>query len=217
MNDVPTPPGTEPGGQQYAGQPPAEDPVAAADQKRKKQLWILSGVAAVLIIAALFAGKALGENDYKKGSKGYEAIYNEGYKAGQATGYAVGDKAGEKAGYRSGDKAGEKSGYRAGDKAGEKSGYQSGDKAGLKQGEAEGLAKGTELGKQEGEAQGTREGAAAALGNLSYSTGQYYIVTMQQGSSSGVPFVVKKRTTMEPGILYKICSSGQGLCSTPGS
>lgn len=164
-------------GQQYAqpGQPGApEDPLTTLDKKRKKQLWIVSAIGAVLIVAAFFGGKAFEKKNYDPGKSGYEAIYNEGAKAGTAAG----------------------------------------TKAGQAQGQKEGEASGTEKGKQEGQAAGTKQGAGAALGNFSsWSTTTPYVITMQQGPSDDVPYAVESRTLMQQGIFYKICASGQGVCT----
>lgn len=163
--------------QQQAYQAPP-DPLAEADKKRKKQLGILAGVAAVLIVAAFFGGKAFEKKNYEEGADGYNAIYNEGAKSGHAAG------------------------------------QKSGEASGQKQGEQEGVAKGTEQGKQQGEAEGTKAGAAAALGNFSsWSTSTPYVVTMQQGPNSNVPYAVDNRTLMQPNTFYKICASGQGVCT----
>jgi hypothetical protein len=178
----PPPGGQPPVGGQPPYQPPPVDPLAEADSKRKKQLGILSVVAAILIVAAFFGGKAIEKKNYDPGKSGYNEIYAEGAKNGNAAGEASGTKAGEK--------------------------------KGTAKGEAEGEAQGTEKGKAEGEAQGTADGASQALGGLgTWSTTAPYVVQMEQGPSSDVPYTVSSRTPMQPGIFYKICSSGQGVCT----
>jgi hypothetical protein len=153
-----------------------------ADKKRKKQLGILSAVAAVLIVAAFFGGKAIEKKNYDPGKKGYNEIYAEGAKNGHAQGTKTGQAEGE----------------------------QSGKAAG----KSEGIAEGTEQGKKEGQAQGTADGADAALGGLTaWSTSAPYVVTMTTGPSSDVPYSVDSRTQMQPDTFYKICSSGQGICT----
>ena len=184
------PAGQPPAGQPPAGQPPYQqpvDPLAEADKKRKQQLGILSVVAAVLIVAAFFGGKAMEQKNYDPGEAGYNEIYAEGAKKGNA--------------------------------AGEASGTETGKEEGKKAGKAEGVAEGTEQGKAEGVAEGTADGASQALGGLSsWSTTAPYVVQMEEGPSQDVPYTVSSRTAMQPGIFYKICSSGQGVCteSDPG-
>lgn len=164
--------------QQYA-QPPQQDPYAELDSKRKKQLGILSAVAAVLIVAAFFGGKAVEKKNYEEGKDGYNEIYN----AGAASGTAAGTKAGK----------------------------EQGQKEGQQQGEAEG----TEKGKQEGVAEGTADGANQALGNFSsWNTSTPYVILMGTGSGD-VPYSISSRTLMQPDTFYKICASGQGVCTEP--
>jgi hypothetical protein len=186
----PPPGGQPPAGQPPAGQPPTDqppyqqpvDPLAEADKKRKQQLGILAATAAVLIVVAFFAGKAVEKKNYDPGKDGYNEIYAAGAKSGGAAGKAAGTKEGEKTGKEAG--------------------------------KAEGVAEGTEKGKAEGVAQGTAEGADQALGGLtSWSTTTPYVVEMQKGPSSDVPYTVGDRTLMQEGLLYKICSSGQGICT----
>ncbi|MBJ7354057.1 MAG: hypothetical protein JHC98_04465 [Thermoleophilaceae bacterium] len=202
-NFPPPPPGGQPpyepppGGQPPAGQPPVPpagqpqyqqpvDPLAEADKKRKKQLAILSVVGAILIVAAFFGGKALEKKNYEPGKDGYNEIYAEGAKRGNAAGEAAGTASGQK----------------------------EGEKAGKEAGKSEGIAEGTEKGKAEGQAEGEAEGASQALGGLSsWSTTAPYVVQMENGPSSDVPYTVSSRTPMQPGIFYKICSSGQGVCT----
>jgi hypothetical protein len=160
----------------------AVDPLAELDKKRKQQLTIMAVVGVILIVAAVFVGKALEKKNYDPGADGYTAIFNAGAKAGHSVGEASGQKAGQE--------------------------------AGQKQGEQEGLAKGTEQGKEAGKAEGTADGAAAALGNFgSWETGAPYVVSVTQGPSSDVPYVVESRTLMQPDTFYKICASGQGVCT----
>ncbi len=162
--------------QQQYQQP--EDPLTALDKKRKKQLWILSGIAAVLIVGAFFGGKAVEKKNYDPGADGYNAIYDAGAKSGNAAG------------------------------------TKSGEASGQKQGKEEGIAEGTEKGKQQGEAEGTAAGASAALGGFSsWSTSAPYVVSMNQGPNSNVPYAVDSRTLMQPNTFYKICASGQGVCT----
>ncbi len=98
------------------------DPVAAADKKRKQQLGILAGVAAVLIVAAFFAGKAVEKKNYDPGKDGY----NEIYAAGQSAGNAAGTKSGEASGQAEGEKEGKAQGTEEGEKQGEATGIEDG-------------------------------------------------------------------------------------------
>ncbi len=103
--------------------------------------------------------------------------------------------------------------------AGQQSGTESGTEAGKKEGVAEGTEKGKESGikegQEQGEQQGQEDGASAALGGLSgWSTDIPYIVEMKDGPSQQVPSAVDSRTQMQVGILYKICNSGNGVCTT---
>ena len=55
-----------------------------------------------------------------------------------------------------------------------------------------------------------------ALGNLgNWSTSIPYVVTMDQGPNSDIPYVVGSRVQMQPDTFYKICSSGSGICTEP--
>jgi hypothetical protein len=154
----------------YAQQP-AVDPVAASEKKRKQQLGILAAIAAVLIVVAFFAGKAVEKKNYDPGKDGYNEIYAQGQKAGTAAGTAAGQKAGE--------------------------------------------AQGTKSGEKSGTEKGMSDGADLALGgNSQWSTTTPYVVTMQDGPNSSVPFAVDSRTEMQQGTLYKVCNSGKGVCTT---
>lgn len=95
--------------QQYAEQP-QRDPYAELDSKRKKQLGILSAVAAILIVAAFFGGKAVEKKNYEEGQDGYNEIYN----AGAASGAAAGKKAGQAQGQKSGEAEGTEKGKQQG-------------------------------------------------------------------------------------------------------
>lgn len=133
MNDFPPPP--PPGGeqptqpmqpaqpgqpqQQYAqqgqySQPPQQDPLAALDSKRKKQLGILSAVAAVLIVAAFFGGKAVEKKNYDPGKDGYNEIYAAGAKSGTAAGTKAGQAQGQKEGEAKGTEKGKQQGVAEG-------------------------------------------------------------------------------------------------------
>lgn len=179
MNEFPPPP--PPGGQppyepptqvMQPAQPQAAypqgtppDPLTVLDKKRKKQLWILGVVAAILIVVAFVGGTMFEQKKYEAGADGY----NEIYAAGAKSGTAKGQKAGE--------------------------------------------ASGTAQGKQQGVSEGTAAGAKQALGNYpSWDTSSPYAVEMTEGSGD-VPYAIENRTQMQPGTLYKVCSSGSGVCT----
>lgn len=106
--------------QQY--QQPPVDPLAEADSKRKKQLGILSAVAAVLIVAAFFGGKAVEKKNYDPGKDGYNEIYAKG----AADGNAAGQKSGEASGQAQGEKEGVAKGTEKGQAEGEATGTADG-------------------------------------------------------------------------------------------
>ena len=118
MNEFPPPP---PSGGQPPYEPPTQpmqaaqyppqgqfqqqappDPLAELDKKRKKQLGILAGVAAVLIVAAFFGGKALESKNYDSGADGYNEIYADGAKTGSAKGQKSGEAQGSEKGKQQG-------------------------------------------------------------------------------------------------------------------
>lgn len=102
---------------------------------------------------------------------------------------------------------------------GQQSGTASGTAAGKEEGVAEGKEQGKESGLKEGEEQGVTEGqqqgADAALGGLTgWSTSVPYVVEMSKGPNEQVPYAVSNRTQMQQGTLYKLCDSGNGVCTT---
>lgn len=106
--------------------------------------------------------------------------------------------------------------------AGQQSGTASGTAAGKEEGVAEGTEKGKESGIKEGTeagvTEGQQQGANAALGGLTgWSTAIPYVVEMSEGPNEQVPYAVSNRTQMQEGVLYKICSSGNGVCTTTSS
>lgn len=197
MSNFPPPPpgGQPPAGEQPpyqpppGGQPPAQPPYQppadplAELDKKRKQQLGILSVVAVALIIAAFFG---GKAMEKKNYEPGKDGYNEIYAEGAKKGTAAGTAAGE----------------------------ASGEKSGKESGKAEGVAEGTEKGKAEGEATGEAEGASQALGGLSsWSTTAPYVVQMEDGPNSSVPYTVSSRTPMQPGIFYKICSSGEGVCT----
>lgn len=108
--------------------------------------------------------------------------------------------------------------YEAGQKSGTVSGTASGKKEGVAEGTEKGKESGLKEGQEQGEAQGIEQGASEALGGLTgWSTDIPYVVQMADGPNSSVPYVVSERTQMQVGILYKICDSGNGVCTTTSS
>lgn len=140
----------------------------------------------------LAAGEAQVEADYRRGAAGYKAIFVAGRKVGYAQGVARGKRVGAIRGER------------AGERQGEKVGFEQGERQGITTGQAEGV----------------RQGAAAVLGGFdSWTAGAYYVVTMAQGTETGVPFVISSRTQIEPATNYRLCSTGGAsqLCRSPVS
>lgn len=130
-NFPPPPPGGEPPyepptqqmpAQPQPGQPPAyqppPDPLAELDKKRKKQVWTIAGIGAVLIVVAFFGGKALEKKNYEQGADGYNAIYQDGQKAGTSAGTKAGQAAGQKEGVAQGTEQGKQQGQAQGTKDG---------------------------------------------------------------------------------------------------
>jgi hypothetical protein len=105
---------------------------------------------------------------------------------------------------------------------GQAAGATTGAKAGKAKGEAEGQAEGKEEGKKqgisEGQEEGVQQGADAALGGLSgWSTETPYVVEFSEGPNSNVPVAISARWLMQPGINYRICSDGSGVCQVSQS
>jgi hypothetical protein len=187
----PPPGGEDPYGQDpYAQQNAQPDPVEVEKKKRKKQLWILGGLAAVLIVLAFFGGKALEKKNYEPGEAAYVEIYNKGAAAGKAVGT----------------------------KQGVETGQEQGQKQGKEEGVAEGTEQGKKAGEAAGQSQGEAKGSATALGGFSsWDTNAPYVVEMATGPSDDIPYVVQDRTEMQPDTLYKICASGSGICTEEDS
>jgi hypothetical protein len=190
----PTPPGGQPpqppaGGQPPYGQPVYPDPAADAAAAKKKSRNILIGVcvaAVALIVGAYFFGQSQEKSKYDPGQPAYNAIYEKGAKTGAVAGTAQGTKTGKKEGLAQGTEAGKKSG--------------------LKQGQQQGQAQGVNEGQQ--------QGATETLGGLTgWNTDTPYVVEFGPGPNSNIPYAVQTRTLMQTGTLYKICSSGQGICT----
>lgn len=166
------------------------DPVAELDAAKKKQrnILIVGGLLALaLIVGAYFFGQSQEQAKYEAGQPAYNEIYKAGAEAGNAKGTAEGTAEGTKEGVATG----------------------------TEQGKEAGLEEGVEKGVAEGQA----EGASAALGGLtSWSTGGVpYIVTFTANDSEQVPVSVNSRTEMQPGVNYKICDSGNGICQASAS
>ncbi|MGH2907039.1 MAG: hypothetical protein ACRDKI_09780 [Solirubrobacterales bacterium] len=171
--------------------PPGEPQYGADDPKSKKQNKELKiALAAILGVALIVGAFFLGKSqESKKYDKG-ESGYNAIYQQGAESGAAAGAA------------------------------------AGTKQGKKEGVAEGTEQGKKEGldegisqgEAKGEKDGANAALGGLTgWSTDSPYIVMFTDTGNTNVPVAINSRTQMQPGVNYKICNSGNGICQSSAS
>lgn len=151
-------------------------------------------------------------------------------------GYLIGHKKGEDSGDTSGVAAGKQDvlanyqpgqpGYQkiyvAGKQAGFAAGKAQGEQAGKAQGEAQGKKVGFEQGDKQGtttgDSEGVRQGAAAVLGGFdSWTTGSYYVVTMEAGTSDDVAYTIDTRTQLQPGTSYRICQQGGAtqLCESP--
>ncbi len=181
-------PGLPPRGSAGApGAPGAGGPTAG----KPSGLW-WAGAAAVAIILAVggyFLGTNREANNYKAGAAGYQQIYKTGFDEGSVVGTTAGKK--------SGDAYGKKRGVRYGKHVG----YKAGNSAGLKQGEV----------------QGTADGASAALGGLTgWDSDTHYIVTTINPTLQGVPAAINKRSAMQGGFEYALCSSNPSLiCTKP--
>jgi hypothetical protein len=111
------PPGPYPPGQYRTEvEPPRRPPPGPG--------WWVGAIVAALALAAgaFFLGQSVGASDerdeYAVGQPGYQAIYDQGFAAGQgkgqAEGQAEGAQAGKKAGFEEGEAAGETKGTKAG-------------------------------------------------------------------------------------------------------
>jgi hypothetical protein len=124
-----------------------------------------------------------------------------------------GGKAIEKKNYDPG-KDGYNAIYAQGAAAGGAAGKKAGEKSGKEKGVAEGTEEGQKAGQLEGETEGQKSGASAALGGFSdWDTGVPYATIFEHGPSEEIPFAIKSRTLFQPGTLYKICDSGNGVCT----
>jgi hypothetical protein len=154
------------------------------------------------------------------GVGGYLIGHDKGESSGDSKGYASGVAAGKQqvlANYQPG-----KPGYQEIYDAGAQAGKAKGEKAGQQQGQAEGHKVGFEQGHEQGvttgEAQGVKQGAAAVLGGFNtWTEGAYYVITMEAGTSDGVPYTIDTRTQLQSGTNYRVCQSGgaTSLCESP--
>ena len=173
--------------------------------------WIIGAVGLVAVVGAFFWGQSNGTDQYKKGSKEYNKIYQAGQTAGDNAGQAYGMKVGEQEGKKAGEAAGYKAGSAHGYAVGQKDGYENGKANGLKAGTQAGEAKGI----AQGRAQGVAWGAKNALGGYgSWNPAVPYIVDINNTTAPGVPFQVGARLLMKQGRAYYLCTtSTNGLCS----
>jgi hypothetical protein len=126
-------------------------------------------------------GRAEITAQYRRGQPAYKAIFD----AGKAEGFGEGLKRGTA--------QGEKAGQAQGERQGERTGFEQGDRVGVTTGEAEGV----------------RQGAAAVLGGFgTWTDGAFYIVTVGQSSTAGVPYTITSRSQIQPGTNYKLCNDG---------
>ncbi|HKG01896.1 MAG TPA: hypothetical protein VKB03_01835 [Conexibacter sp.] len=185
---------------------PGTNPPASDGEGKRLSIGAVIGIAiAVLVIA---------------GVGGYLIGHDKGETSGDSQGYADGVAAGKQqvqANYEPG-----KPGYQEIYQAGVQAGKAKGEKAGQQQGEAQGKKVGFEQGHKQGvttgEDQGVKQGAAAVLGGFNtWTEGAYYVITMQAGTSDGVPYTIDTRTQLQSGTNYRVCQSGSTtqLCESP--
>ena len=187
------------------GAPAPESPSTDGEGKRLSIGAVIGIAIAVLVIA---------------GVGGYLIGHNKGESSGDSKGYAEGVTAGKQqvlANYQPGE-----SGYEEIFKAGAQHGHAKGEKQGQEQGEAQGkkvgFQQGHEQGVTSGEDEGVKQGAAAVLGGFNtWTEGSYYVITMEAGTSDGVPYTIDTRTQLQSGTNYRVCQSGGGttLCESP--
>lgn len=154
------------------------------------------------------------------GVGGYLIGHDKGESSGDSKGYAEGVTAGKQqvlANYQPGQP-----GYHEIFKAGANAGIAKGQKQGQAQGEAQGKKVGFEQGQRQGvttgEDEGVKQGAAAVLGGFNtWTEGAYYVITMEAGTSDGVPYTIDTRTQLQSGTNYRICQQGGAtqLCESP--
>ena len=97
--------------------------------------------------------------------------------------------------------------FTTGYSAGRGQGDYAGRKQGRRAGKAIGYQQGKSAGQQAGQIQGTADGASAALGGLTgWAPDSNYIVRVATGPSSQVPFVISRRSEMQSGSAYWLCS-----------
>lgn len=105
-------------------------------------------------------------------------------------------------------------GYSSGQGAGTYQGQKAGRKEGRRVGRQIGYQRGRSAGQKEGEIKGTADGASAALGGLTgWDPQSNYIVQVQDGPSSEVPFAISRRSEMLRGSYYSLCRNNpQQVC-----
>jgi hypothetical protein len=188
---APTAPGTPP-----TGATPPEG------EGKRVSLAAAIAIAVVVLIAAGIGGYAIG--------------HDKGESSGDSKGYTNGVAAGKQqvqANYQPG-----KPGYQAIYAAGQRAGNAQGQKAGEAQGKKVGFEQGQRQGVTTGDSEGVRQGAAAVLGGFNtWTEGAYYVITMEAGTSDGVPYTIDTRTQLQSGTNYRICqdSGATQLCESP--
>lgn len=126
-------------------------------------------------------GVEQGRAEYSRGAPAYARIYEKGKADGVHEGTAAGEQAGEA--------------------QGESSGEQQGEHVGFEQGQSVGVTT--------GEREGVAQGAAAVLGGFAnWTDGAFYLVTVRESATIGVPVELTSRSQLQPGASYKLCDEG---------
>jgi hypothetical protein len=181
---------------------PGSNPPATGGEGKRLSLGAVIGIALAVLVVA--------------GVGGYLIGHDKGESSGNSKGYADGVAAGKQqvlANYQPG-----KPGYQEIYDAGAQAGHAKGKKAGQEQGKQVGFEQGHKQGVTTGEDQGVKQGAAAVLGGFNtWNEGAYYVITMEAGTSDGVPYTIDTRTQLQSGTNYRICQSGGAtqLCESP--
>ncbi|MFL5816509.1 MAG: hypothetical protein ACJ76L_02805 [Conexibacter sp.] len=188
------------------GGAPAPDTDSPANDGEGKRLSIgaVIGIALAVLVVAGIGGYLIG--------------HDKGESSGNSKGYAEGVAAGKQqvlANYQPG-----KPGYQEIYDAGAQAGKAKGEQQGHAQGKKVGFDQGHKQGVTTGQDQGVKQGAAAVLGGFnSWTEGAFYVITMQAGTSDGIPYTIDTRTQLQSGTNYRICQQGGAtqLCESPAT
>jgi len=181
---------------------PGTNPPATDGEGKRLSIGAVIGIALAVLVVA--------------GVGGYLIGHDKGESSGNSKGYAAGVTAGKQqvqANYQPG-----KPGYEEIYDAGAQHGHAKGKQQGQAQGEQVGFEQGHKQGVTTGEDQGVKQGAAAVLGGFNtWTAGAYYVITMEAGTSDGVPYTIDTRTQLQSGTNYRICQEGGAtqLCESP--